>query len=154
MYTAFIENGAHILSRLFTEIGVNTLVIDGSTSTKQRQQMATYFNTQHEGAQSNQRARIEDAEPKRGTLCGDGMEWFERHHSGRKGAFRAHFTRGKRRISLNPEERAHYDTLRIPPAWRRAKVCVPNQKLQWVALDDKGRWQDREHRRRGGRSAG
>lgn len=143
VYTAFIENGAHILSRLFAEIGVNTLLIDGSTSTKQRQQMATYFNTQHEGAQSNQRARIEDAEPKRGTLCGEGREWFERHHTGRKGAFRAHFTRGKRRIRLKPEERAHYDTLRIPPAWRRAKVCVPNQKLQWVALDGKGRWQYR-----------
>lgn len=67
----------------------------------------------------------------------DSEVWYKRRGDGK-------FEVGGRVVArLPPAERAHFESLGVPPAWKEVLVPRKPRKMLWAARDDAGRWQRR-----------
>ncbi len=171
IYTSFLEFGADKIRKLLRSVGVNTLVVDGSTSAVDRRRAAVMFNrTQEEDDALLKQQNLKDLvktpiEPKSGTRCGHGNILATRtstEHKGAKGGKTGkssktgqnlqgekvhysyqYFAPGKKTPGIPDTDREYMESLIIPPAWTPAEACKEHSKIAWVAKDRKGRWQYR-----------
>lgn len=150
IYTAYIERGAAIVSKLLADEGINVLVIDGEASAAQRRRSALLFSkhVQEERADERKlkedlRKLVDDAPSKRkvGTRCGKGGVLATR--LGTPNNFRYVEGTGATKKTASIAVREQVEAMHIPPAWTPAEVCKKDNKIQWVAMDRKGRWQYR-----------
>jgi DNA topoisomerase I len=162
VYTAYIDRGAKVIKRALLDAGINTLVITGETSGKERRNAAVLFNRKpsdevlsidmrRRGSMGVGIDQEEVGEGSSGTwaksvrckkvLC---IRTATRVDGG--DASRPAFVYEYRRpdgSGASHEEIAYVESLRIPPPWTPAEICVPNKKLLWVAKDKTGKWQYR-----------
>jgi DNA topoisomerase IB len=154
IYTAYLETGADKIRKLLKSVGVNTLVVDGSTSANNRRRAALIFNrTKQEDEALLKQQDLKDLvqvgdEAKTGTRCGVGNVLAVRlstEHKGKDGkphySYRYQNPSGKGKVT--DADREYIESLVIPPAWTPAEACKEHAKLAWVAKDRKGHWQYR-----------
>jgi hypothetical protein len=154
VYSAFLDTGARRMRDLLTRAGLNVLVIDGKSSAKDRRRAALMFNRRQE-----EEPREELHRDLRALVRSRGGS-MARSRSGGKGPSRAcrsgvlvrreggpssfRYTKGATGDEAAGEaERLYAQGLAIPPPWSPAYVCAPDEKLQWVARDQTGKWQYR-----------
>ncbi len=149
VYTAFIERGAAIISKLLADEGINVLVIDGEASAAQRRRSALLFSKHKQEERAEERRLKEDLRKlvvdgdakKVGTRCGKDGVLATR--LGKPGDLRYVEGTGTAKKPASSAIREQVEAMHIPPAWNPAEVCKTDNKIQWVAMDKKGRWQYR-----------
>lgn len=156
VYSAFLDTGARRMRDLLARAGLNVLVIDGKSSAKDRRRAALMFNRREEEepreelhrdlralvrSRGGSMARSRSVPPAKGPsrACRSGV--LVRREGG-PSSFR--YTKGAAGDEPAGEaERLYAQGLAIPPPWSPAYVCAPDEKLQWVARDQTGKWQYR-----------
>ena len=150
VYTAFIERGAAIISKLLADEGINVLVIDGEASAAQRRRSALLFSKHVQEERAEEKRLKEDLRKlveedggtkKVGTRCGKDGVLATR--LGKPDNLRYIEGTGNAGKPASNALREQVEAMHIPPAWNPAEVCKKENKIQWVAMDRKGRWQYR-----------
>lgn len=150
VYTAFIERGAAIISKLLADEGINVLVIDGEASASARRRSAVLFSKHIQEERAEERRLKEDLRKlvavdnaegakKVGTRCGRAGVLAKR--LGKPKQFR--YVEGDTNKVASIALREQVEAMHIPPAWNPTEVCKKDNRIQWVAMDRKGRWQYR-----------
>lgn len=160
VYSAFLDRGARKLRDLLTSAGLNVLVIDGKSSEKERRRAALMFNRREqeeprEELHRDLRALVLSRSRRRGSSTGRSSPSAQssfcpppggvllRRVAGRSPRSFMYAAGASGTASAGEAERLYAQSLAIPPAWSPAYVCVPNEKLLWVARDMTGKWQYR-----------
>jgi DNA topoisomerase-1 len=152
LYTAFIGTGTIRLIALLKDAGINTLLLDGSSTALQRRAMALLFNRAPEeetagrrdlrhlvNAADDSNANAKAKRKTDGPRCGPHIKMM------RADSQKAwHNAQGH----MIPENTAktYLDNLPpIPPKWIDVEVCEPGARggLAWVARDGKNNFQYR-----------
>jgi DNA topoisomerase-1 len=147
MYTSFIGAGVIKLMSMLKEAGVNTLLLDGHTSSSQRRSTALLFNRSDADIQEGKRdlrqlvlnnnTRSGEGAPR----CGTGGVMMTRSKPNRP------WVDGNTHKPISPQtsEDVLEDLPPVPPGWVEVDVCKPGARagLAWVAKDGKNHWQYR-----------
>jgi DNA topoisomerase IB len=168
VYSAFLDRGARKMRDLLTSAGLNVLVIDGKSSAKDRRRAALMFNRRTEEepreelhrdlralvlSRARSRSQVSGERPEHLRLsrralgpaaaCPGGMLVRRTsHRSGPSAEFSYRYDDAAG-VPAGEAERLYAQDMVIPPPWSPAYVCVPNEKLLWVARDQTGKWQYR-----------
>lgn len=165
VYTAYIDRGSRVIRRALLDAGINTLVITGETSGKERRNAAVLFNRRpaDEVLSVDMRREVgpsirstgSTSDPRSSVRCRRLMltrkivgptsrlrSTPRTSSAGKKGAFEYSYSRPDG-TPASHEEIEYAKALKIPPPWTPAEICAPNKKLLWVAKDMQGKWQYR-----------